>query len=752
MRKTALIYVFPAAVVAANWLRLERPHGSGQQALWIMLLALGPALVRRLAARIGVGIVALVLVAHSAFGLSIFNPRHFFGPLLGHFRDGFLAFYDVKLPLDPAAHPHMHAVLLAAVFGFCLALALAVAARRAVVAVLVLVVGAGWPATLLTGGNELLRGGVVLAAALVLFAGLAARDWGTVGRAVTAGAAVLLCAVAAASSPAVAKSEFLNWQSWDFYTRPQAPVSVAYVWRSDYSGVHFPKKVTSVLRIKAPPTSLYWRATTLDVFDGHGWLERLLAPAKGRDPLLPLPARQGKHIEKEDVTVVALQDRHLVGGSIPIQYTFNPRTLRDVRVSRDGIAVAPRNLPRNQAYSAWSYAPEPNALELARSPGSYPNLLVSEGYLDVEPGLTVPPFDSPDRDAVVQHLFQTHRLDGILQPYAPLFAQARRVVGRPTTPYAAAVALETWLRRTGGFTYSERPGRPGDTPLADFVLRTKRGYCQHFAGAMALMLRYLGIPARVAAGFTSGSYDRRRGTWTVTDHDAHTWVEAWFRGYGWLPFDPTPGRGTLSSRYSVSSPKFDISTAVKLLAAAAAATVPDPHQFKLNTEFGVRDSSTPAPEGSGAIRRNGPLARGGEESNHASLLRLLALVVAGLGAAIVLAKLLVRRARYLTRDPRRLAAACRRGLADFLADQGITVPSSSTLAELAAEAEGLGAHVGPFVDAVDAARFGPPAGAGAAARRARRELRRVERELRANLGRLERARGLLSLRSLGFSG
>src|SRR5207244_5234509 len=147
--------------------------------------------------------------------------------------------------------------------------------------------------------------------------------------------AVILCAVAAASSPAVAKSQFLDWQSWDFYTRPQAPVSVAYVWRSDYSGVHFPKKVTTVLRIKAPPTSLYWRATTLDVFDGRGWVERLLPAASGRDPLLPLAARQGKRVEKEDVTVVALQDRHLVGGSVPIRYSYDPRTLRGVSVSRD---------------------------------------------------------------------------------------------------------------------------------------------------------------------------------------------------------------------------------------------------------------------------------------------------------------------------------------------------------------------------------------------------------------------------------
>jgi len=480
-------------------------------------------------------------------------------------------------------------------------------------------------------------------------------------------------------------------------------------------------------------------------------VERLLPAETGRDPLLPPAARKGKHVEREDVTVKALHDRHLVGGSIPIGFTFNPDTLRHVEVSREGVAVAPGNLPRDQTYTAWSFAPEPSAIQLARSPGSYPNALVGEGYLDVEPGLTVPPFDTPGRDAIVQHLFQTHRLDGILHPYVPLFAKAQQIVGHPASPYAAAVALETWFRRTGGFTYDEQPGRPGDVPLADFVLRTKRGYCQHFAGAMALMLRYLGIPARVAAGFTSGSYDARTGTWTVTDHDAHTWVEAWFRGYGWLPFDPTPGRGTLSSRYSVSSPKFDISTAVKLLAAAAAAKIPDPHQFKLDTEFGVRDTSLPAPEGSGALRRSGPLAQGGGGSNHASLLRLLGLVVAGLAAAIVLAKLLVRRARYLTRDPRRLGAACRRELADFLADQGVAVPSSSTLGELAAVADGLGATVGPFVDAVDAARFGPPAGARAAARRARRELRRVERELRANLSRFERTRGLLSLRSLGFS-
>jgi transglutaminase-like putative cysteine protease len=763
--RTILLFGAAAVVVAGNWLRFEDPHGSGGQMLWIVLLALAPALVRPLWARVGAAVVAALLVVHSAFGLSIFDARpfdgrhDFFGPLLGRFRDGFLEFYDVQLPIDPGTHPRMHAVILAAVFGFCLALGLAIAARRAVLAVLLLVVGAGWPATLLAGGNELTRGALVLGATLVLFAGLAARGWDGFGRATAVGSAVVLCAVAASSSPAVAKSELLNWQGWDFYTKPQKPVTVSYVWRSSYFGVHFPKKVTTVMSIKAGPASLYWRAATLDDFNGYGWLERVpsaAAPSSGPipppDPLLPQDARRGRHILKEQVTVEALRDPHLVGASVPIGFAYDGRSLGRVRIGRDGAAFAPQDITRGESYTAWSYAPEPTALQLSRSPGSYPSELANEGYFDIEPGITAPAFDVPGRDAIMRQLFAKYRFDRLLQPYVPLYAKAREIVGRPTTPYAAAIALETWLRRTGGFTYDEHPGPPGGAPLARFVLHTKRGYCQHFAGAMALMLRYLGIPARVAAGFTSGTYDAGSGTWTVTDHDAHTWVEVWFAGYGWLPFDPTPGRGTLTPGYTVSSSKFDFTTARRLLQLAAAVAVPSPYNFKQDTAFGERGVGSPAAEASGALRRAGPLGGGGGSANHASLLRLLVLVVAGLAAAIVLAKLLLRRSRYLTRDPRRLAAAARRELVDFLADQGFAVPASTTAADLArAVDEQLAVDARPFVAALEAARFGPPEEAGAAARRARQELRQLERRLRERLSRAERTRGLLSLRSLGFA-
>ena len=148
-------------------------------------------------------------------------------------------------------------------------------------------------------------------------------------------------------------------------------------------------------------------------------------------------------------------------------------------------------------------------------------------------------------------------------------------------------------------------------------------------------------------------------------------------------------------------------------------------------------------------RTTGPTAthRGG------SLLALLLLVALSACGVIVVTKLVARHARYLTRDPRRIAAACRQELADFLLDQRIEGARSATLYELGALVrEELTVEPGAFVAAATAARFGPPAGAPAAARDARRELRQLRRAMRRRLGAHERARGLVSLRSLGFAG
>src|SRR2546428_3441371 len=96
-----------------------------------------------------------------------------------------------------------------------------------------------------------------LAGALTLPGGLSVRDGGALARGLVASVAVVLASLAASTSPAVAKTEFLNWQTWDFYTRPEKPVSVRYVWDANYTGLDWPNKVTEVLRVKAPPRSLY---------------------------------------------------------------------------------------------------------------------------------------------------------------------------------------------------------------------------------------------------------------------------------------------------------------------------------------------------------------------------------------------------------------------------------------------------------------------------------------------------------------
>lgn len=761
MRKTVLLYLIPAWLVASSWLRLEEEPVGGQ-AFWMAVLALAPALVRRLWLRLAAFAAASVLAVHSAFGLWAldarpFDGRHdFFGPLLERFGRGILAFYDVLLPFDPRKHAAMHGVLLLAVFGFCLAVALAVAGRRPLAAAASLVVGAGWPLTILPAEGDLARGSFVLATVLLLLVGLRTQGGRRLGQSVAAGGGIVLLALAASTQPAIAKGEFLHdWRSWDFYSKPEKPVGVAYVWNSHYRGIRFPQKKTTVLRVKGPSSSLYWRATTLDTFNGYGWVEDptfvIVDTVGGRDDLsgdslLPRRARSSGWIEQE-VTVAALRDNHLVGASVPV--AFDPGDLRPVAYAAGGIAFASRDLSSGERYSVWSFAAKPTPAQLARSKAVYPPPISVEGqYLTVARAVPLPPFGTPQRHLSVTAIFRSLRYDERIAPYERLYAKAREIVGEPRSPYAAVVALESWFRSGGGFRYDERPPLLQDVPpLVAFVTETKRGYCQYYAGAMALMLRYLGIPARVAAGFTSGKYDAKSRTWTVTDHNAHTWVEVWFRGYGWLPFDPTPARGRLSAPYTASSPSFDASGAVQALGGSAAAAL---RAVRLSLE---RRGSGNAPGEFGRFGERDPLGAGtpgrSPGRDRESLLVLIALLACGLGASIALAKLFVRRGRYLTRDPRRLAGACRREVVEFLVDQRIAVASSLTLAELGREIEReFVVDADPFVGALARARFGPSGEAGDAIRCARRELRLLRRELRRQLGLPSRVRGALRLRSL----
>jgi Transglutaminase-like superfamily/Domain of unknown function (DUF4129) len=123
-----------------------------------------------------------------------------------------------------------------------------------------------------------------------------------------------------------------------------------------------------------------------------------------------------------------------------------------------------------------------------------------------------------------------------------IHALALRIVtqANATNPYDQASAIEAYLRGST-FRYTLNPPAPpqGTDPLAYFLFDSHAGYCEYFATAMGDMLRSLGVPTRLVNGFGPGQFEVSVGRYVVRGEDAHTWVESYFPGYGWIPFEPT---------------------------------------------------------------------------------------------------------------------------------------------------------------------------------------------------------------------
>ena len=132
-------------------------------------------------------------------------------------------------------------------------------------------------------------------------------------------------------------------------------------------------------------------------------------------------------------------------------------------------------------------------------------------------------------------------------------------------------------------TYNESPAQHR-LPLASFLFADRQGYCQQFSGAMALLLRMGGVPARVASGFTPGRYDRRRKEYVVRDLDAHSWVEAYFPGLGWVTC-PRLGTGTLAG-------SSDCELAGDAAGVGSKVTQPMPGKYASTHEWASRSRTT----------------------------------------------------------------------------------------------------------------------------------------------------------------
>ena len=626
----------------------------------------------------------------------------------------------------------MHALLLVAVFGFVSAIALLVAVRRPLAAAAVTIAGAGWPATLL-GGGAVATGALALAAALSIALVLRARSVRTLAIGALVAALVVAGAASVSSATSFTREAVLDWQAWELEGPTRSSVNVRFIWDAQYDGIRFRPGATTVLRISGTERAQYWRVSTLDAFIADRWFEDLSfvvahGPADGPlrlGALAPAAAHDKRRWIEQQVEVRALAEDRLVAAGTPV--AVHAPSLGTVFAFAGGVVRAQGIISGGTRYRIWSYVPDPVPAALAAAPVRYP--AAAEPYLTLW-GRALPAFGTARRDARVTALLEDPSYAD-LGAYRPLYDEARRVTRGAESPYAAVLALESWFRQRGGFRYTEQPPAGADPALIRFVTATRAGYCQHFAGAMALMTRLLGIPARVAVGFTSGQLEG--DAWTITDHDAHAWVEVWFPGYGWIPFDPTPGRGTFSAQYSFAS---NSSATVAALRRSALDRV-------------VADREPGDLEGIGL---EGTGSSGG--GDRPSIL-VIGIVLGALGAvAIGLLKSLRRRLGYLTADPRRVAAATRTELESFLRDQGVAVPRSATLDDLrAAVGDELGFDASAFVAAAGRARFGDPRDASHAATTARVELRALLHVVRAQLSLRARLRGFVSLRSLrGWQG
>lgn len=294
---------------------------------------------------------------------------------------------------------------------------------------------------------------------------------------------------------------------------------------------------------------------------------------------------------------------------------------------------------------------------------------------------------------------------------ASIAAKARTITAGKSAAYDKAVLIQRYLRT---FTYDVSvPGGNSESDLVNF-LAGRRGYCEQFAATMAVFAREVGIPARVAIGFTRGS-KQRDGSWKITSHDAHAWPELYFDGAGWLPFEPTPIANARASSLDYAdgvSPGGDAAAAAGAGGAAAAPkSGTDARANKLNQTLKNENQAVPteAPEQVAVAGAGGwPL-------------RLLA----GLAALLVLAlaplavRLLVRRSRW--RGAGRGGPAAHAAWAevrDDASDLGHPWPASASPRSAGAALVQAGGLTGAAADAVallvraeERARYAP-AGAG----------------------------------------
>jgi transglutaminase-like putative cysteine protease len=273
-----------------------------------------------------------------------------------------------------------------------------------------------------------------------------------------------------------------------------------------------------VMAVQAPREHrYYWKSRIFDTYGNSQWTTTRTAAIDSDSQLayvIQHPREDlTRRVEVEQQFLMIMGSRLVYTAPQPsavrlpvrIEYNEIPGTL-----AQDPAVLRPLNpLARGDVYSTVSLMSVADADYLRTLPPAYPPYITNR-YLQLPAN-----FDTRVRDL------------------------AYTVAGNMPTTYDQAKAVERWLREN--ITYNEAPAPPpiGVDMVSHVLFTNREGYCTYYASAMILMLRSMGIPARMAAGFAQGIWDPATGSYLVRERDAHTWVEVYFPNAGWIEFEPT---------------------------------------------------------------------------------------------------------------------------------------------------------------------------------------------------------------------
>ncbi len=435
------------------------------------------------------------------------------------------------------------------------------------------------------------------------------------------------------------------------------------------------------------PVAAYWRLTSLDRFDGELWSSGgSFEAAGGALPNGASPDRASRQVEQR-FDIAALSTIWLPAAFEPSSIDAGDLDVRWEPASSTLIVDADRATSDDTSYRVTSSVPELVAAELRQAP-------------------------SPPREIATRYTALPRGLS------AGARRTAEEIVAGTTTAYDKAIALQSFFR--DNFTYStEVPSGHSGNAIDTFLAR-RLGFCEQFAGTFAAMARSVGLPSRVAVGFTPGRQDPADPElFHVLGKHAHAWPEVFLTGFGWVGFEPTPGRGAPGAEaYTGVQPDQATPSAAAAAPAPAATAVPGSSGATGRGSTSMTTPSTTTPATADPAR-----ARPWPEWLAAGLLAILALAAAYV-MAVTVAFWAHRGLRILTarRGPTERTRAAWLDAGDALATVGLIADPSETPLEFSTRVdrrlETAGAEHRSLAMAATAARYADGGVTDAVARQA----------------------------------